>query len=193
MSAPKKTTPFLAAALLIAGGLACSKPEAAPQPVKPAVDTTAKPKVDDEAVKRKEAETKRKAEDAEEAARKAAAAKAVEYQRTAQAALKDIHFDYDKSDIKEGDKPVLVAIADFMKAHPQANIMVEGNCDERGTIEYNLALGERRAHAGMAYLVGLGVPSAHLTTISYGKEKPLCKDATETCWAENRRDHFVLK
>ena len=105
----------------------------------------------------------------------------------------EVHFDFNKSDILESDKPILVAIAAFMKDYPQANVFIDGNCDERGTVEYNLALGERRAHAGMAYLVGLGVPSAHLATLSYGKEKPVCTELIESCWVRNRRAHFSLK
>jgi peptidoglycan-associated lipoprotein len=131
---------------------------------------------------------KKMAEQAAEAARKAEAA----YQQAATAALKDVHFDYDKSDIRESDKPVLVAIASFMKTYPKANVFIDGNCDERGTIEYNLALGERRAHAAMDYLAGLGVPAARLSTTSYGKEKPVCTESVESCWVRNRRAHFSL-
>lgn len=130
------------------------------------------------------------AQDTAEAARLAAAAA---YRRDADAALKDIHFDYDKSAIMEVDKPVLTAIADFMKKYPQANVFIDGNCDERGTVEYNLALGERRAAAARDYLVGLGVPADRLSTTSYGKEKPLCTESVESCWSRNRRDHFGLK
>ena len=73
------------------------------------------------------------------------------------------------------------------------DVFIDGNCDERGTVEYNLALGERRAHAAMAYLVGLGVPAARLSMTSYGKEKPVCTEPAEPCWVRNRRDHFSLK
>jgi peptidoglycan-associated lipoprotein len=147
-------------------------------------------KTDDGAARRAAEDAKRKAEEAE-AARKAAAEAA--YRNAAQAALKDIHFDFDKSDVREGDKAVLTAIADFMKAYPQANVMIDGNCDERGTVEYNLALGDRRASAAMSYLTGLGVASTRLSTVSYGKEKPVCTESTESCWGTNRRAHFSLK
>jgi peptidoglycan-associated lipoprotein len=200
MSTLNRTTPFMAVALLVSMGLACHKPEAAPapQPEKAKMDTTAQDqaKAKDEALKRTEADEKRKAEEAAEAAeaaRKAAAAKDAEYHKAAEAALKDVHFDFDKSEIKETEKVVLVAIADFMKAYPQASLMIEGNCDERGTVEYNLALGDRRASAVQAYLVGLGVQAARLNTTSYGKEKPLCTESTEFCWTRNRRAHFSLK
>ena len=192
MSAPNKTTPFLAAAMLIAGGLACSKPEPAPQPVKSAVAAPVAPKVDEQAQVRAKEEQAHKVTEAAEAARKAAALKEAEYHKAAETALKEIHFEFNKSDIRESDKAILVAIAEFMKANPQAKVIVDGNCDERGTVEYNLALGERRAHAAMAYVVGLGVNPARLSTVSYGKEKPLCTEATETCWGRNRRAHFTL-
>jgi peptidoglycan-associated lipoprotein len=131
---------------------------------------------------------------ADEAARKAAETeKAAAYQKAAEAALKTIHFDFDKSDIKEGDRPLLQGIADFMKAYPAAKVEIEGHCDERGTNEYNLALGNRRAAAALAYLKTLGVDEARFTTISYGKEKPLCTEAKEACWSQNRRGEFKLK
>ena len=193
MSALSKTTPILAltAAFLVTGGLACRKPAPAAQPAAPAPAVAAK--TDDAARQRAEAEQKRQAADAAEAARKAAAMKEAAYRQAAAAALQDVHFDFNLSAIRQSDKPVLVAIADFMKAYPQANVFIDGNCDERGTVEYNLGLGERRAHAAMDYLVGLGVPAARLSSTSYGKEKPVCAESTETCWGRNRRAHFSLK
>ena len=189
MSAPNYSTSFFAAAVLIAGGLACNKPAPAPKPAAPApVVAPAQNKADDAAHKAADAEAKRKADEAE-AARKAAAA----YEHAASSALKDVHFGFDSSEIQSADKPTLMAIADFMKAYPQAKVAVEGNCDERGTVEYNLGLGERRAHAAMAFLVGLGAPEARLTMTSYGKEKPVCTESTESCWGRNRRAHFILK
>jgi peptidoglycan-associated lipoprotein len=130
---------------------------------------------------------------AEEAARKAAEAeKAAAFKKAAEA-LKTIHFDYDKSDIKEADRALLQGIADFMKAYPAAKVEIEGHCDERGTNEYNLALGNRRAAAALAYLKTLGVDEARFTTISFGKEKPVCTEAKEACWSQNRRGEFKLK
>jgi peptidoglycan-associated lipoprotein len=130
---------------------------------------------------------------AEEVARKAAEAQAAAYNAAAAKALVNIHFDYDKSEIKEKDRAILQVIADFMKAYPVAKVEIAGNCDERGTNEYNLALGNKRAAAALAYLKTLGVDEARFTTISYGKEKPLCTEAKETCWSQNRRDEFKLK
>ncbi len=104
--------------------------------------------------------------------------------------LADIHFDYDKADLREGDRQILSRNADALKKYDFLKITIEGHCDERGSAEYNLALGERRAKAANDYLVSLGVPAARLKTVSYGKEVPLCQESTEDCWARNRRDHF---
>ena len=84
-------------------------------------------------------------------------------------------------------------VADYMKKNPRAKVQVEGHCDERGTAEYNMALGERRATAVMTYLVSLGVPKAALSTVSFGKEKPLDPEYNEGAWAKNRRAHFVVR
>jgi len=195
MSALSKTTPILALTVtfLVTGGLACRKPAPVAQPSAPAAAPAVAAKTDDAARQRTDAEQKRQEADAAEAARKAGAMKEAAYRQAAAAALKDVHFDFNLSSLRPSDKPVLVAIADFMKAYPQANLFIDGNCDERGTVEYNLGLGERRAHAAMDYLVGLGVPAARLSTTSYGKEKPVCAEATESCWSRNRRAHFSLK
>jgi peptidoglycan-associated lipoprotein len=186
MSALGKTTPFILAAILVTAGLACRKPAPAAQPEQPKAAPAPAPATSS-AVQPDDSQ-KRKADEAAEAARKAEAA----YMQAATAALQDVHFDYDKSDVKDADKPVLMGIASFMKQYPQANVFIDGNCDERGTVEYNLALGERRAHAAMAYLVGLGVPAGRLTMTSYGKEKPVCVESVEACWSRNRRAHFSL-
>jgi len=106
--------------------------------------------------------------------------------------IEDIHFDFDKSDIKDNEKPILKNLYGMLSGNTKTNVVVEGNCDERGTSEYNLALGDRRANSAKSYLVSLGVPTTRIRTISYGKEKPLCTESTEECWAKNRRDHFVL-
>ncbi len=104
----------------------------------------------------------------------------------------EIHFDFDKSDLREPDREILAKNADTLKKYNFLKVTVEGHCDERGTAEYNLALGERRAKAAFDYLVSLGVPAERLKTVSYGKEVPLCADHNEDCWARNRRDHFTV-
>ena len=107
--------------------------------------------------------------------------------------LKDVRFDFDKYDIRPGDAQILDANAKWMKSNPRSLLLIEGHCDERGTNEYNLALGERRAKATMNYLVSQGVQANRITLISYGKERPFCAEHNEECWAKNRRAHFVVK
>jgi len=106
--------------------------------------------------------------------------------------FKDVYFDYDKYEVKETFQPVLKSIATWMTKNSGAKLSIEGHCDERGTNEYNLALGDRRAKAVRDALVSLGVASSQIETISYGEEKPACKEQTEDCWARNRRAHFVV-
>ena len=106
--------------------------------------------------------------------------------------LRDIHFDFDKCDIRREDEEILKENAAFLKKNPKMNIQIEGHCDERGTIEYNLALGERRANNTKRYLVSLGINSSRISTISYGKERPLDPGHNEEAWAKNRRAHIVV-
>lgn len=108
-------------------------------------------------------------------------------------ALKAIYFDFDKSDIRPDAARILDANVDWLKSNADAIILIEGHCDERGTNEYNLALGDRRARSTMSYLVRQGVARARITTISYGEERPVCTAHTEACWARNRRAHFLAK
>jgi peptidoglycan-associated lipoprotein len=188
----------LSVILALGVGVACKKPAPAPPAPAPAAEVAA-PAPDTDAQKRADEEAaKRKAEADAEAARKAAAeaaemAKVAKFKSDAEAALKDINFDFDKSDIREVDKAKLQAIADFLKANPDAKIQIAGNCDERGTVEYNLALGERRAHAAQNYLVGLGVDEGRLASISYGKEKPKVDGHDEASWLINRNCQFTLQ
>jgi peptidoglycan-associated lipoprotein len=106
--------------------------------------------------------------------------------------LKDIRFDYDKYDIRRVDEGILRENAAFVKKNPKMKIQIEGHCDERGTGEYNLALGERRADNTKRYLVSLGVTSDRISTISFGKERPLDPGHNEEAWAKNRRAHIVV-
>jgi len=105
----------------------------------------------------------------------------------------DVRFDFDKSVVKEDGRKTCQVVADYLKKNPKAKLLIEGHCDERGTSEYNMALGERRAAAVMTYLVSLGVSKGALSTVSFGKEKPLDPGHDEGAWAKNRRAHFVLK
>lgn len=106
--------------------------------------------------------------------------------------LKDIHFDFDKYDIRPGDAEILKENAALLMKYPKVKIQVEGHCDERGTNEYNLALGERRANSAKRYLTSLGISSDRISTISYGEEKPLDPGHNEEAWAKNRRGHFII-
>src|SRR5262249_51540763 len=107
--------------------------------------------------------------------------------------LKDIHFDFDKYDIRPDDAKILDSNAGWLKSNDGMLVLIEGHCDERGTNEYNLALGERRAKAAMNYLVSQGIQASRITVISYGEERPVCTEKNETCWQKNRRDHFLVK
>jgi peptidoglycan-associated lipoprotein len=107
--------------------------------------------------------------------------------------LKDVFFDFDKYDIRPPDARVLDANATWLKSNPNHLVLIEGHCDERGTNEYNLALGERRAKSAMNYLVSQGVQASRITIISYGEERPACTQKSEECWAKNRRAHFLVK
>jgi peptidoglycan-associated lipoprotein len=106
--------------------------------------------------------------------------------------LKDIRFDFDKYDIRLEDIQMMKDNAALLMKHPNVKIQIEGHCDERGTVEYNLALGERRANSAKKYLISLGVAEGRISTISYGKEKPLDPGHNEGAWAKNRRAHFII-
>ena len=107
--------------------------------------------------------------------------------------LTDVFFDFDKYDIRPGDAKTLDSNASWLKSNPTHLVLIEGHCDQRGTNEYNLALGERRAKSTMNYLVSQGVQANRITIISYGEERPQCTEHTESCWAKNRRAHFLVK
>lgn len=111
----------------------------------------------------------------------------------ARAELRAIHFDFDKYAIRPGDAKILDANADWLKSNPDSLVLIEGHCDERGTNEYNMALGDRRAKATMNYLLSRGVQSTRMSTISYGEERPLCTEHNESCWSQNRRAELKVK
>lgn len=106
--------------------------------------------------------------------------------------LQDVHFDYDRYDLRSEDRDVLQQNADWLKKNAAAKVEIEGHTDERGTVEYNLALGAKRAKSVKDYLVSLGISGDRLSTISYGEELPLCHDANDACWSRNRRAHSVV-
>lgn len=106
--------------------------------------------------------------------------------------LQPIYFDFDKSYVRADMLSTMKANAEWLKANPKAAVRIEGNCDERGTIEYNQALGQRRAQSAKKYLTDLGISGKRISLIAYGKEKPVCSQSTEDCWQKNRRDDFIV-
>ena len=107
--------------------------------------------------------------------------------------LKDIYFDFDRYDLRSDARETLKANAEWLKQNPSATVQIEGHCDERGTAEYNLALGAKRAQTAKDYLTAMGIPAQRLSTISYGQELPVCTEHNEDCWQKNRHDRFVIK
>ena len=105
--------------------------------------------------------------------------------------VKDVFFDYDSYDISSQAQATIQSDARFLQQHPNMNFVLEGHCDERGSIEYNLALGENRAQATKTALVQAGIAATRIRTVTYGKEKPFCTESTEACWQQNRRAHFA--
>ena len=105
--------------------------------------------------------------------------------------VRDIYFDYDKYDVRGDQQATLQSDVEFLKQHPNMQFTIEGHCDERGSTEYNLALGDNRANSVKNALVQGGVSAGNIRTISYGKEKPVCTESNEQCWQQNRRGHFV--
>ena len=106
--------------------------------------------------------------------------------------LEDTFFDYDRSELRDAGRQALDKNAAWMRRWTSTRVTVEGHCDERGTNEYNLALGERRANAVKDYLVGLGISADRVVTVSKGEETPFCTESDESCWQQNRRGHFLV-
>jgi len=193
---------FCLAVALMTFGNACAKKQVKQETV-PVVA-----QVDDSAARRaaEEEEARKRAEDEAAAARKraedeAAAARQRAEADSAQRLLQDqinafesekIYFDYDRADLKPEAQATLEKKARFLEANSSYSVAIEGHCDERGTNEYNLALGERRADAAKKYLGSLGISGDRITTISYGEEKPVAAGHNESAWSQNRRDEFKL-
>ncbi|GAB6095144.1 hypothetical protein JCM14469_13960 [Desulfatiferula olefinivorans] len=173
--------------------VSCGKKEvqtdpAADQAVTDTTDAVEEPA--DAAVDTATEESLAQAQAAEEAARKEAEALA---QAANDFISVDVYFDYDSSVILDSEISILESKADWLLANADATIIVEGHCDERGTTEYNLALGDRRAERAKSFLVNLGVDASRITTISYGEERPVAMGHNEAAWSKNRRAHFVIK
>jgi len=106
--------------------------------------------------------------------------------------VQDAFFDFDKSDVRSDAREALTKTGQFLRSYSQVRVTIEGHCDERGSTEYNLALGDKRAQAAKQFLISLGVPAERMDTVSYGKERPFCTTHDEDCWQQNRRAHFVM-
>jgi peptidoglycan-associated lipoprotein len=106
--------------------------------------------------------------------------------------VRDAFYDFNKSDIRSDAREALAKTAEFLRSYPEVRVTIEGHCDERGSTEYNLGLGERRAQAAKNYLISLGITANRMDTVSWGKERPFCTEHTEECWQQNRRAHFVM-
>jgi len=140
-----------------------------------------------------DASPKPMAEEKEEVVVKEEVKEVVVYKAPDTVMREDIYFDFDKSTLTAAAQDNLLRKAQWLRENSDATVTIEGHCDERGTAEYNLALGDRRAESAKAFLVDLGIDPARLTTISYGEERPVDPRHTEEAWAKNRRDHFVVE
>lgn len=187
---------FLFTSLFLLG--ACSRGhhriDASEISARPETERTPAEEREAEARRRAEAEEVRRAE-SERQARLAPAERVDERLREEAVRvleMEPVYFDFDSSDIKPEYRSLLEKKADWLKANPEARVRIEGHCDDRGTAEYNVALGEKRAVRVMDYLVSLGVPAKRLSTISYGEERPAVLGQDEETWAKNRRAEFGL-
>lgn len=175
----------LALALAIAFPLAaCARRQ--PPPAQPAVDVEAERRAREEAEARRRAEEEARRRAEEEARRRA------ERERVLGMIAERIHFDFDKSDIRPDMEPILQRKIEVLRRYPGIKIQIEGHCDERGSNEYNLALGQRRAESAKRFLTSYGLDAARFTTISYGEERPVDPGHNEDAWAKNRRAEFPL-
>lgn len=190
---PRKTTMIAAAAVLALAGAACTKKVAAvkpPAPPAPAAPTASTPAPQPAAPSRTESTPTASAP-----APRYPDAKTRARIEELLARISDAYFDYNKSALRQDALSTLQAdsteLRNILAQYPDYNLQIEGYCDERGSAEYNLALGERRAQAAKEYLVGVGISSGQLSTVSYGKERQSCQDHEETCWQKNRRVHII--
>lgn len=190
---------LLALLAALATAAACSPKPAPEQPIPQPAVTTPTVNADSARLAQEEAARRQRTADSlaaaarDSAARATAAAAAATARADAERALAAmIHFDYDKSDIRSDDSTTLDWKARLLLANPSMTLRISGHADDRGSDEYNLALGNRRAAAAKRYLVNKGVPDSRIVTDSYGEERPLDPAETEEAWAKNRRDEFVL-
>ena len=181
-------------AMLLVLGVSCAKKtvtmEAEPMEEEMAVEGAAAQQAAEDAAAAREA---RLAQMSEAERQREEAAMMAEEARMRAFVDEHIHFDFDKYDLKPKAMMILDEKASYLREHPEVRVLIEGHCDERGTNEYNLALGDRRANSAKNYLVRSGVAESRITTISYGEEQPLCMEKAESCWWRNRRAQFQVR
>jgi len=180
-----------AVGILVVGGCASENVVKKDEAIAPAATAQAKP-ADLKTVKTVTAAPVTPAKLSQEASKKETPKPVSQSNDQLKAALDKIYFDFDSYTLSEQSRKTLTNNADYLRKNNNVNMRIEGNCDERGSAEYNIALGEKRAKAAMKYIVTLGVPESRLATISYGKEKPADAGHDEAAWAKNRRDDFTI-
>ena len=181
-------------AMLLALGVSCAKKQVTMETQEMAAEEgAAQQSAEDEAARREAEEARLREQRAREARQREEAASMSEEARRAAFEDENIHFDFDKYVLTPQAMMILDEKAAYLREHSGVNVLVEGHCDERGSNEYNLALGDRRANSAKNYLVKSGVPESRITTISYGEEQPLCMQQDESCWSRNRRGHFNVR
>lgn len=179
-------------AMLLALGVSCAKKQVTMETQEMAADESQQ-SAEDEAARREAEEARLQEQRAREARQRQEASSMSEAARRAAFEDEEIHFDFDKYVLTPQAMMVLDDKAAYLREHPEVRVLVEGHCDDRGSNEYNLALGDRRANSAKNYLVKSGVAESRITTISYGEEQPLCMQQNESCWYRNRRGHFSAR
>ncbi|MFA9613384.1 MAG: peptidoglycan-associated lipoprotein Pal [Deltaproteobacteria bacterium] len=176
-------------AMLLALGVSCAKKQVTMETQEMAADESQQ-SAEDEAARREAEEARLREQRAREARQRQEASSMSEAARRAAFEDEEIHFDFDKYVLTPQAMMILDDKAAYLREHPTVRVLVEGHCDDRGSNEYNLALGDRRANSAKNYLVKSGVAESRITSISYGEEQPLCMQQNESCWYRNRRGHF---
>ena len=181
-------------AMLLALGVSCAKKQVTMETQEmSAEEAAAQQRAEEEAARREAEEARQREQRAREERQRQEAARMSEEASRAAFEDEDIHFDFDKYVLTPQAMMILDEKAAYLREHSGVRVLVEGHCDERGSNEYNLALGDRRANSAKNYLVKSGVAESRITTISYGEEQPLCMQQSESCWSRNRRGHFGVR
>jgi peptidoglycan-associated lipoprotein len=181
-------------AMLLALGVSCAKKQVTMETQEmSAEEAAAQQRAEEEAARREAEEARQREQRAREERQREEAARMSEEASRAAFEDEDIHFDFDKYVLTPQAMMILDEKAAYLREHSGVRVLIEGHCDERGSNEYNLALGDRRANSAKNYLVKSGVAESRITTISYGEEQPLCMQQIESCWSRNRRGHFGVR